>query len=169
MTTLAQIDKIAAQWFQDKMRRRGFAVEKKFVYWRKRGALYDMFLPELLSGASHLRIRMSIWTPWIEDPNGDLGEFPPSYGLIGGTLSEDFPARPSSGELFLVATEKDIESSLQRILELIDRHALPWFPTVNSSETYLSYVGSRGFNPTREFKEKIKVGVVRGFELERFL
>jgi hypothetical protein len=50
MTTLAQVDKLAAKWFCDQMRRRGFAVEKKFIFWRKRGPLFDMFMSEILTG-----------------------------------------------------------------------------------------------------------------------
>lgn len=170
MTTMTQIDKYAVKWFNDQMRRRGFAVEKKFVFWRKRGPLYDMFMPELLSGGVHLRIRLSIWSPWVDHPeSGELGSFPPSYGLVGGTLSEYFPESKSSGELFLVGTEEDVAQSFVQIIDFIDKHALPWFPTVNSCESYLSYVNARGFQANRERRDQVRIGIARGFQCEPYL
>ena len=170
MTTLVQIDKFASKWFNDQMRRRGFAVEKKFLFWRKRGPLYDMFMPEILSGGVNLRIRMSIWSPWVDHPDdGQLGSFPPPYALVGGTLSEDFPARMSSGELFTIETEQQVEASLNNILSLIDKYALPWFPTVNSFESYIAYVDARGFQATREGKEKVRRGIAQAFDREQYL
>lgn len=169
MTTLIQLDKFAAKWFADQMRRRGFAVEKKLIFWRKRGALYDMFMSEILTGGVNLRIRMSIWSPWVEHPeDGELGSFPPSYALVGGDLSEYFPDRMNSGELFPVETEKEIEESFKHILSLFDKYALPWFPTVNSYESYMAYVNARGFHATREHKDEIRKGIAKGFENEPY-
>jgi hypothetical protein len=170
MATLTQVDKIAAKWFHDQMRRRGFAVEKKFIFWRKRGPLFDMIMSEILTGGIHLRVRLSIWSPWVDDPeNGELGEFPPSYALVGGGLSEDFPARKMSGSLFSVETEQDIEESLRSLLQLIDEKALPWFPTVDSYEKYAAYVDARGFLATKERASAIKEGIARGFAKEPYI
>lgn len=168
MTSLVQLDKFASKWFHDQMRRRGFAVEKKFIFWRKRGPLYDMFLSHIISG-DLLRIHVTIWSPWAKDPEGKLGEFPPSYALIGGDLSAEFPEEMRGGKLFSVETEECIETSFKNILGLIDQYALPWFPTINSYESYASYVGDRGYHPTPEFQEKLKRGIARGFECEPFL
>jgi hypothetical protein len=113
---------------------------------------------------------MSIWSPWITHPeNGELGSFPPDYALVGGDLSEYFPERMSSGELFPVGSDSDVEVSLKLILAQIDKYALPWFPTVNSFESYMAYVDARGFLGNRELKENIRKGITRGFECEPFL
>lgn len=168
MTTLSQLDKYADKWFNDQMRRRGFAVERKFAYWRKRGPLYDMFWSEILSSGNNLRMNVTIWSPWVDHPDGDLGDFPPGKSLIGGNLSDRFPETMQSGELFSIDTEAAIESSLSNLLTLIDICALPWFSTINSYETYTFYLGRRGFHPTPEYREKIKQGIARGFEREPF-
>jgi hypothetical protein len=169
MTTIAQLDKYADKWFNDQMRRRGFAVEKKFVFWRKRGPLYDMFIPQILTGGELLRINVTIWSPWADQPDGALGKFPPASCLIGGTLSDEFPEQMHGGMLFEVEDEKNIDASLKQILALIDKHILPWFPTVNSYESYAAYIGDRGFHPTEEYQAKLKLNMARAFELEEFL
>jgi hypothetical protein len=167
MTSLTQLDKFADKWFNNQMRRRGFAVEKKFIFWRKRGPLYDMFMPQILTG-DLLRIHVSIWSPWADHPDGDLGEFPPKSCLIGGDLSDGFPEYMHSGELFPIADEESIEASFKHILALIDKNALPWFPTINSYESYASYIGDHGFHPTEDYQESLKLGIARGFDKEPF-
>lgn len=91
MTTLVRLDKFADKWFNNQMRRRDFAVEKKFVFLRKRGPLYDMFMLQILTGGELLRVNVTIWSPWADHPEGELGEFPPKSCLIGGDLSDGFP------------------------------------------------------------------------------
>lgn len=167
MTTFAQIDKFAGKWFADQMRRRGFAVEKKFVFWRKRGPLYDMFLPQLLKG-DLLRINVTIWSPWADNENGELGVFPPSSCLIGGDLSSDFPELMHSGELFSVDSENSADKSFKKMLTLIDKKAVPWFSTVTSYEEYTRYIGAHGFHPTEEYQAALRKGIARGFVNEPF-
>ncbi len=99
----------------------------------------------------------------------ELGTFPPDYALVGGDLSEDFPGRLASGELFSLGSEQEVEGSFKQLLNLIDGVALPWFPTINSYESYVAYVNRRGFLATSEAKEEIKLGIARGFEHEPFL
>ncbi|MFZ6719407.1 hypothetical protein [Undibacterium sp. Ji49W] len=168
MTTLTQLDKHASKWFHDAMRRRGFAIEKKFTFWRKRGPLFDMFVARISSGG-FLDVNVTIWSPWADHPNGELGEFPPDYLLIGGRLSEDFPKNMFSDPMFSVENEEDIEQVLRSVLELIDKCALPWFPTVYSYETYVAYVGKRGYHPTAERIEMVKAGIARGFQQEPYI
>jgi hypothetical protein len=172
MTSLRQLDKLADQWFSDQMRRRGFAVEPKFVFWRKRGPLYDMFMPNILKGAPpyvdpSLRIYATIWSPWADHPDGEFIEFPPSSYLIGGELSEVFPKLMNSGESFSIGNEDQIGESFKRILVQIDK-ALPWFLTVNSYESYSSYIGVNGFHPVEEYQTALRIGIMRGFEREKF-
>ena len=170
MTTMAQLDKYAAKWFNDQMRRRGFAVEKKFIFWRKRGPLYDMFLSEILTGGELLRISVTIWSPWAKHPDGEFDEFPPSYALIGGYLSDRFPEDMLGGcGGYFIENEETMEKTLRDVLNLIDKHALPWFPTINSYDSYAAYIGDHGFYPTPEFQEKLKKGIARGFECEPFI
>lgn len=168
MTTLVQLDKFSDKWFNNQMRRRGFAVEKKSVFWRKRGPLYDMLLPQILTGGELLRIHLTIWSPWVDSVEGELGKFPPDSYLIGGTLSDEFPGQLHGGELFEISTEKNMEESLQAILRLIDQRALPWFRTVNSYETYVAYVGAPGYRPTPERQNQVKQGIARGYEREPY-
>ncbi|BBB60392.1 hypothetical protein UNDKW_2119 [Undibacterium sp. KW1] len=168
MTTLTQLDKYASKWFHDEMRRRGFAVEKKFIFWRKRGPLFDMFVTRISSGG-FLEIKVTIWSPWVNHSNGELGEFPPDYSLIGGRLSDGFPTDMFGEPLLSVEDEQVMELSLRSLLVLIDQYALPWFPTINSYETYVAYVGKRGYNPTPERIEMVKAGIARGFQQEKFL
>lgn len=169
MTTLTQLDKFSSAWFSDQMRRRGFAVEKKFIFWRKRGPLYDMFQPQVLSGGGDLRIFISIWSPWFDHPeSGELGEFPPDYAAGGSILSEKFPERLRDEFAFPVATAEEAAKSFEQMLALIDQRALPWFPTINSYESFVALVNSRSFMGTRERKEEIRKNMLRAFELEPY-
>lgn len=169
MTTFAQLDKQADKWFNNQMRRRGFAVEKKFVFWRKRGPLYDMFMPQILTGGELLRVRVSIWSPWVDSENGEFETFPPDYCLIGGTLSDEFPEQMFGGQLLEIENEAAMDASLRKLLKLVDEHALPWFVTINSFDSYVSYVGDKGYHPTPERQEAVKRGIARAFEKEQFL
>jgi len=166
MTTFTQLDKFAGKWFNDQMRRRSFAIEKKFFFWRKRGPLFDMFIPQILTGGELLRLEITIWSPWVESLSGEFKSFPPDTCYIGGTLCNEFPERMVSGMLFHIENEEQVEISLQKILTLVDNNALPWFKTVNSYQTYAAYIGDKGYYPTPEFQEKLKVGIARGFENE---
>ncbi len=167
MTTFSQLDKVAEGGFNNKMRRRGFAVEKKFYYWRKRGPLYDVLWSEIIAGGAHLRVYVTILSPWIDDQEtGQFQEFPVRLGLIGGTLSADFPERPQAGIVFEVETHEEICASLDLILSAIDQNAIPWFSSINSPEAYFAYLGARGFYPDRELREQIKRGIEIGFARE---
>jgi hypothetical protein len=169
MTTLTQLDKFAEKWFYKQIKRRGFAVEKKFYFWRKRGPLFDIFWSEIIGGGESLRIFVTIVSPWVDDPvDGEFVQFPVIDQLIGGTLSDRFPEVMFAGNMFKVKTEEDIEASLKQILVLIDERAVPWFNSVNSYETYLRYIGQRGFHPNPEYREKIKRGIDIGFEREPY-
>jgi hypothetical protein len=168
MTTFAQLDKQAAKLFCDKMRRRGFAVEKKFTFWRKRGPLFDMFWSRILGGGELLRVYVTIWSPWVDSLEGEFKEFPPESSLIGGTLSDEFPEAMYGGEVFEIENEEKMNDSFEKLIRLIDRCALPWFESINSYDAYSAYVGASGFELTEEWKEQIRRGIARGFELERF-
>jgi hypothetical protein len=169
MTTLAQLDKFADKWFCNRMRRRGFAVEKKLYFWRKRGPLFDVFWSEVIAGGTMLRVHATILSPWVDDPVcGEFTRFPVAELMIGGTLSESFPETMQGGA-FEVSNESDFEASFTTLLEYIDTRALPWFKSVNSYDAYISYVGRRGFHPSPEYREKIKAGIAIGFERESFL
>lgn len=148
------------------MRRRGFAVEKRFTFWRKRGPLYDMLISQILTGGELLRIHVTIWSPWVDNSDGDLGIFPPKSWLIGGTLSDEFPETMHGGQLFEIGRAQQLESTFPELLTLIDRHALPWFNSVSSYESYVSYVGDKGFYPTSDEEQRIKEGIRRGFAKE---
>jgi hypothetical protein len=166
MTTLTQLDKFAEKWFNKQMRRRGFAVERRFYFWRKRGPLFDVFWSEIIGNGSALRVFATILCPWVDDPNdGEFSQFPIIYQLIGGTLSDRFP-ETMQGETFDVTAEEKIDASLKRLLGIIDRNACPWLNSINSYETYTSYLGRRGYHPDPEYREKIKRGIAIGFERE---
>jgi hypothetical protein len=169
MATIAQVDKLAVNWFNDQMRRRGFAVEKKFTFWRKRGPLYDIFSPHILTGGLSMRMNISIWSPWIDSSTGELGNFPPQYYLVGGDLSEDFPEKLLSGEIFPINTPEEMDICFKKLIQLMDAKVLPWLIKINSCESYISYVNSRGFLANKERKEQIKLGIERGFLNEVFL
>ena len=169
MTTLAQLDKHASSWFNNQMRRRGFAVEKKFCFWRKRGPLFDVFFGRTLTGGELLRVHITIWSPWIDHPDdGQLGEFPPLEIAIGGCVSEYFPTIMSNGDGFLIASDEDVEGSLKEILQLIDDKALPWLAGINSYDSYAAMVDKRSCMGSRESKESLKLGIARGFEREPY-
>lgn len=169
MTTLLQLDKFGAEWFNDQMRRRGFAVERKFVFWRKRGPLFDMFMPHIMSGGGHLKVYISIWSPWGDHPDtGELGDFPPAYTSVGGVLSEMFPDRLRDEFTFDISTEEETLASFRQILALIDQRALPWFRSVDSYASYVAYIDARSFEGTSEWRNQLKKGMAKGFELEPF-
>lgn len=52
MTTLTQLDKLTEHSFNNKMRRRGFAIEKKFYFWRKRGPFFDVIWGDIIGGGT---------------------------------------------------------------------------------------------------------------------
>jgi hypothetical protein len=167
LTTYSQLDKVADGRFNSEMRRRGFAVEKKFYYWRKRGPLFDVLWPEIIGGGALLRVYVTILSPWIDDQEGgNFTEFPVRTGLIGGTLSTDFPERVQAGIVFKIETQEEISASLEEILLAVGQNAIPWFSSINSPETYFAYLGARGFYPDREFREQIKRGIEIGFARE---
>lgn len=168
MTTLAQLDRLAAKEFHDQMRRRGFAIERQLTFWRKRGPLFDVLWSEILSSGVNLRVSATVWSPWIESTKGDLGSFPPRATLIGGTVSDEFPEKTHGGQLFSVGNESEAEYSFKTILGLIDERVIPWFQAVNSYETYVALVGTRGFHPAPEYRERIKRGIALGFEREPY-
>lgn len=169
MTTLAQLDKYAEKWFHNRMRRRGFAIEKKLYFWRKRGPLFDVFWSEVIAGGTLLRVEITILSPWVDDPiSGEFSKFPVATSLIGGALSGTFPEHLHGGS-FEVSSESDFEASFARILELIDSRALPWLNSVNSYDAYVAYVGRRGFHPDPELRERIKEGLAIGFNREPFI
>lgn len=165
MTTLTQLDKIASKWFHNEMRRRGFAIEKNFTFWRKRGPLYDLFRSRILTGRSVLRVDVTIWTPFVEHETGEITTFPPDSMLIGGHLGEEFPETMFGGT-FDVGEENMLEATLREILQVIDLRALPWFHSINSCETYNAYVGDHGFYPTPEAEQHIKNAIARAFDCE---
>ena len=166
MATKSQIDKISANTIANKMRRLGFAVEKSFYFWRKRGPLFDVLWSEILSGGDVLRINVTILCPWIERENGEFEKFPVAESLIGGSLSDEFPNVMHGGQLFNIGSDADIEKSFNEIYGLLCKHAIPWFNSINSYESYCSYVGQKGFHPTKEFREQVKKGIALGFEKE---
>lgn len=170
MTTLVQLDKYAEKWFHNRMRRRGFAVERKLYFWRKRGPLFDVFWSEVIAGGTLLRVYVTILSPWVDDPEfGEFSVFPVATSLIGGDLSKYFPEDIHGGGAFEVSTENYFELSFTEILEIIDLRVLPWLKSINSYEEYMSYVGRRGYHPHPELREKIKKGLAVGFEREPFL
>lgn len=166
MATISLIEKVAREWFSDQMRIRGFAVERRFTFWRKRGPLFDLLWSEVLSGGRWLRVGVTIWSPWVDDPEGRVGKFPPSSFLIGGTLSNKFPQLMMGGHLYEVETADSIRQSLTEILADVDRNAIPWFATVDSLESYMSYVGKGGSRPPLEYREKVRRGLELGFQRE---
>lgn len=169
MTTLAQLDKQASSWFNDQMRRRGFAVEKKFCFWRKRGPLFDVFFGRTLTGGELLGVHITVWSPWIDHPDdGQLGEFPPLDIAIGGDVSEYFPTYRLSGGQFLIASNAQVEDSLKAILQVIDEKVLPWLAGINSYDSYAAEVDKRSCMGNREYKERLKLGIARGFEREPY-
>jgi hypothetical protein len=108
MTTLTQLDKFADKWFNLEMRRRGFAVEKKFTYWRKRGPLFDLLVPHILTGGELLRVHVTIWSPWVDNVDGKFTTFPRDSMLIGGDLSDEVPE--DIGGTFWVQNDTAIEA-----------------------------------------------------------
>jgi hypothetical protein len=165
MTTMTEICKYADEGFNAQMRRRGFAVEKRFYFWRKRGPLFDVFWSEVLSSGVFLRMNLTILSPWEENENGEFEKFPMASTSIGGTLSDRFPADPH-GRDFNVETKTDIDASFAEILRLVDTVAIPWFDSVNSYDAYTSWIGRGDFRPTRQYREKMKRGIALGFEKE---
>jgi hypothetical protein len=165
MTTMTEVCKYADGGFNAQMRRRGFAVEKKFYFWRKRGPLFDVFWSEVLSSGVFLGVNLTILSPWVDNENGEFEKFPASYTSIGGTLSDRFPANPI-GSYFNVETKADIDATFAEILKLVDTVAVPWFDSVNSYDTYISCIGRGESNPTRQYREKMKRGIALGFEKE---
>ncbi|HRK22921.1 MAG TPA: hypothetical protein PLX06_13980 [Fimbriimonadaceae bacterium] len=166
MTSLNQLSKLAQRALTPLMKERGFSPEKRFVYWRKRGPLYDLIWSEVLTGGALLRIGVTIWSPWVDDPSGALHDFPPSSYLIGGSLSDEFPAVMHGGHLFDVSTPIKVEIAFRQILELLDGKAIPWFDSVRTFDEYMSYVGRRGFHPSPDYREQIRRGLAKGFESE---
>ncbi len=165
MTTLTELDKYAKEGFHNQMRRRGFAVEKQLYYWRKRGQFFDVFWSEILSSRGSWRIHITIFTPWAYE-NGEFETFPLWTRFIGGTLSSRFPEQLANGYLFDVATKPEIDASFNEVLKLVDTVAVPWFNSVDSYETYVSYIHRGGFDPVWQFREQVKRGVLLGFEKE---
>jgi hypothetical protein len=168
MTTIKQLDKQASATFNNFMRRRGFGVEPGFCFWRKRGPLFDFLTPQILTGGTLLRINVTIWTPWIDNSDGEFETFPPTNLLIGGTLSEDFPDRMRSGDLYEIGSEAEIVNALRAVAFHFESKALKWFDSIDSSAAFLEYVGDKGFYPTEERAEVIRTGISRAFEMERF-
>jgi hypothetical protein len=165
MTSLAQLDKFADRWFNNEMRRRGFAAEKKFIYWRKRGPLYDLFMPRILAGGGILRVHVTIWSPWVDSDDGTFTVFPPEELLIGGTLSDEFP-EVMRGGVFDIKDEAEVEIALRAILQLIDLRVLPWFGQIKSVESYFPWVGDHGFYPTPDAEAQIRKGIALAFQKE---
>ena len=165
MTTLTLLDKFADKWFNNEMRRRGFAVEKKFTYWRKRGPLFDLLVPHILRGGEVLRVHVTIWSPWVDNADGRFTTFPPDSMEIGGTLSDEFPEEMRGGT-FWVQDDAAIESTLRSMLELIDQRVLPWYAQINSPASYNEWVGDHGFYPTPEAEVAIKKGIALAFQNE---
>lgn len=165
MTTLTELDKLAKILFKPEMQARGFNAEKKFYFWRKRGPLFDVIWPEILSSRKNLRLYVTILSPWIDSEKGEFEKFPLSTCLIGGSLSNGFP-EDLRGGLFDIENEKEIISAFEKIIHLIDERVIPWFDSIDSYDGYTSYVGRKGFHPTAEYREKIKRGIARGFELD---
>ncbi|MFL6660488.1 MAG: hypothetical protein ACJ8GW_20545 [Massilia sp.] len=166
MTTLMQLDMCANEWFNQKMRRRGFALEKKFYFWRKRGPLFDVFWSEILTGGSLLRVWATVLSPWVDSPDGEFVKFPVSVCVIGGPLSDNFPKDMIAGTLFDVSTKNEIDESFRKLLEIIDNSAIPWFNSIVSFDTYMAQLGLNGHLPTVAFRKKLKEGIARGFEIE---
>jgi hypothetical protein len=172
ISTLRQLDKYADKWFNNEMRRRGFAIEPKLVYWRKRGPLYYMFISHFRKGSPPdidpgITIYATVWSPWADHPNGELGEFPPTSYLIGSDIYDGFPRNMPNYEDFEVGNETQIEANFHRILSIVDQ-VLPWFDSINSYETYNEYIGAHGFHPVPEYQEELRVGIARGFEFEPY-
>ncbi len=166
MTTLLELDKFAKDGFSNQMRRRGFAVEKKMYFWRKRGQFFDVFWSEILSGTNLWRIHVTILSPWADSDKGEFNLFPVWTSNIGGTLSSRFPELLSAGELFHVGTKEEIDASFKEVLKLIDTAAIPWFDSVDSYDTYVSYIRRDGYDPAWQHREQVKRGILLGFEKE---
>ncbi|MFZ6682232.1 hypothetical protein [Undibacterium sp. Tian12W] len=169
MTTFTQLDKLTEHSFNNKMRRRGFAVEKKFYFWRKRGPFFDVLWGEIIGGGNSLRIFVTIMCPWIDDPvTGEFIKFPIAECSIGGTLSGRFPEIMRNGENFSVSSEVDITRSLENILKFVDENAIPWFNKIVSLEAYQFYLEKSAYQPDSKDRAKIKKGIVIGLERESF-
>jgi hypothetical protein len=166
MTTLIQLDKCADEWFNQNMRRRGFSIEKKFYFWRKRGPLFDVFWSEILTGGSLLRVWVTVLSPWIDNLDGEFVKFPISVCVIGGPLSDNFPGDMIAGTLFDVGTKNEIDASFRKLSEIIGSSAIPWLDSVVSFDSYMAQLGRNGRMPTVAFRKKLREGIARGFEME---
>jgi hypothetical protein len=169
MTTLTQLDKLTNQSFNNKMRRRGFAIEKTFYFWRKRGPFFDVLWGEIIGSGSSLRIFVTVMCPWIDDPvTGEFVEFPFRTCSIGGTLSGRFPENMRSGVNFDVATEDEVTQSLENILTLVEANAVPWFNEIVSLETYQFYLEKSANRPDAKDRAKVKKGIAIGLQRESY-
>ncbi len=166
MITLIELDKFAKDGFSNQMRRRGFAVERKMYFWRKRGQFFDVFWSEILSSRGSWRVHVTILSPWVDSDEGEFNSFPVWIRNIGGTLSSRFPELLESGDLFDVATKPEIDASFNEVLKLVDTVAVPWFDSVDSYDRYVSYIRRDGYDPAWQYREQVKRGILLGFEKE---
>lgn len=135
MTTLAQVKKVAKTRFIPALEAHGFKHIKPMEFMRRRpGHLYDFVALGILRGGGNLGASVLCWVPEL-DPEIDLEAIEknsPGTLYCGGDLGWD---RISfGGKLWDVSLEADIAPALEKVLDQVERIALPWFDSIDSRE-----------------------------------